>query len=121
MEVRATARYLRIAPRKVRLVMDTVRGRPAGEALGALKFMPQRAARVVEKGLKSAVANAEDRNLGDVDALVISRAWVDQGPTLKRIRPAPQGRANRILKHTSHVTVVVSADEPAKPAGGSVR
>jgi large subunit ribosomal protein L22 len=108
MEVRATAKYQRIAPRKVRLVMDTVRGIPAGEALGRLKFMPQRAARVVEKVVKSAVANAEDRNVGDVDDLVIRSAWVDQGPTLKRIRPRAQGRANRILKHTSHVTVVVS-------------
>jgi len=109
MEVRATARYQRIAPRKVRLVMDTVRGCPAGEALSRLKFMPHHAARVVEKVLKSAVANAEDRNVGDVDALTISKAWVDVGPTLKRIRPAPQGRAHRILKHSSHVTVVVSA------------
>jgi len=106
-EAIAIAKFLRIAPRKVRQVMDTVRGRPVGEAMSLLKFMPQRGARVLEKVLKSAVANAEDRGVGDVDRLVVARAWVDQGPSLKRIRSAPQGRAHRILKHTSHVTVVV--------------
>jgi large subunit ribosomal protein L22 len=107
-EAIAIAKYQRIAPRKVRIVMDTVRGCAVGEAIGRLKFMPQRGARVLEKVLKSAVANAEDRGVGDVDQLVIARAWVDQGPSLKRIRPRPQGRANRILKHSSHVTVVVA-------------
>jgi large subunit ribosomal protein L22 len=98
-EAIAIAKFQRIAPRKVRQVMDTVRGRPVGEAMSRLKFMPQRGARVLEKVLKSAVANAE---------LVVARAWVDQGPSLKRIRSAPQGRAHRIIKHSSHVSVVVA-------------
>lgn len=108
MEARATAKFVRVGPRKVRLVLDTVRGLPAGEALNHLKFMPQGAARLVEKVLKSAVANAEDRELGDVDDLIVSRCWADGGPVLKRIRPRAQGRANRILKPTSHITMVVS-------------
>jgi large subunit ribosomal protein L22 len=107
-EAIAIAKFQRIAPRKVRQVMDTVRGRPVGEAMSRLKFMPQRGARVLEKVLKSAVANAEDRGVGDVDELVVARAWVDQGPSLKRIRSAPQGRAHRIIKHSSHVSVVVA-------------
>jgi large subunit ribosomal protein L22 len=112
-EVRATAKYLRISPTKVRLVLDIIRGDRAGEALNRLKFMPQAAARVVEKVLKSAVANAEDREVGDVDQLVISSCWADQGPTLKRFRPRAQGRAGRILKRTSHITVVVAPDGQA--------
>ncbi len=114
MEVKATAKYQRIGPRKARLVIDAIRGVAAGEALNRLKFMPQKAARMVEKVLKSAVANAEDRQVGDVDELVISSAWSDQGPSLKRIRPRAQGRANRILKPSSHITIVVS------PRGTSV-
>lgn len=114
MEVRATAKHIRVGARKVRLVLDTVRGCPAGEALNRLKFMPQGAARIVEKVLKSAVANAEDRELGDVDDLVISRCWADGGPTLKRMRPRAQGRSNRILKPTSHITMVVSTGDSVK-------
>ncbi|MFQ5509695.1 MAG: 50S ribosomal protein L22 [Leptospirillia bacterium] len=108
MEVQATAKYQRIGARKVRMVVDVIRGAGAEDALSRLKFMPQKAARMVEKVLKSAVANAEDREVGDVDELVVTRAWVDQGPTLKRIRARAQGRANRILKPTSHITIVVS-------------
>jgi len=110
----ATARYQKIAPSKARLVMDTVRGRPVGEALSRLKFMPNRAARVVEKVLGSAVANAADRGVGDVDRLVVAAGWVDQGPTQKRVEQRAQGRANRILKRTAHVTVVVAPDAKAR-------
>ncbi len=108
MQARATSKYLRLGPRKARLVADSIRGAAVGDALNSLKFMPQAAARVVEKVVKSAVANAEDLEIGDVDELVVSGIWVDQGPTLKRIRPGAQGRANRILKRSSHITVVVS-------------
>ncbi|MDH4230164.1 MAG: 50S ribosomal protein L22 [Nitrospirota bacterium] len=107
MQVRAIAKYQRISPRKIRLVLDTIRGARAGQALNQLKFMPHTAARYVEKVVKSAVANAEDRQVGDVDDLVIAAAWADGGPTLKRIRPMPQGKAGRIIKRTSHITVVV--------------
>lgn len=120
MEAQATAKFQRIGPRKVRLVLDTIRGCAAGDALNRLKFMPHHAARVVEKVLKSAVANAEDRQIGDVDDLKVSRAWADQGPTLKRIRARAQGRANRILKPTSHITVVVSASGTGETVTGGV-
>src|SRR3972149_9352517 len=102
-EAKAILRYTRMATRKVRLVVDLVRGKQVGEAMTILKFTPRRAARVVEKVLKSAVANAEQREIGDVDELWVSRAYVDQGPTLKRIQPAPRGRAHRIKHRTSHV------------------
>ena len=118
MEARATSKFLRLGPNKARLVVDTIRGRRVGDAFNMLKFMPQAAARVVEKVLKSAVANAEDRQVGDVDELIISKVWVDQGPTLKRFRPRAQGRANRILKRTSHVTVVVAPEGDSVNKGG---
>jgi len=108
MEARATTKFLRVGPRKARLVINVIRGAAVGDAMNQLKFMPNAAARLVEKVLKSAVANAEDREIGDVDDLIVSRVWVDQGPTLKRFRPRAQGRANRILKRSSHITVVVA-------------
>ncbi len=111
MEVSATAKYIHVGPRKARLVLDTIRGVAVGVAMNQLKFMPNAAARLVEKVLRSAVANAEDRQVGDVDDLVVSRAWVHQGPTLKRFRPRAQGRANRILKRSSHITVVVAPSD----------
>lgn len=114
-EARAILRHVRVAPRKVRLVMDLVRGKRVGEAMTLLKFTPRHAAKLVEKVLKSAVANAEQREIGDVDTLWISKACVDQGPTLKRIQPAPQGRAHPIKKRTSHITLVLSA----RPTGAA--
>ena len=117
-EAKAILRYVRVAPRKVRAVVDLVRGKQVGAAMALLKFTPRRAARVVEKLLKSAVANAEQREVGDVDELWVARAYVDQGPTLKRIQPAPMGRAHPIKKRTSHVTLVVSARHTAKPRRG---
>mgnify|MGYP000897394980 FL=1 len=107
-EVKATAKYIRIAPRKVRIVMNLVRGKSVADALAILKFTPKIGADAVEKGLRSAIANAENNFDMDVDRLFISSAFVDQGPTLKRIHPRSRGQAFKILKHTSHITVAVN-------------
>ena len=107
-EVKATAKYIRIAPRKVRIVMNLVRGKSVADALAILKFTPKVGAAAVEKVLRSAVANAENNFDMDVDRLFISSAFVDQGPTLKRIHPRSRGQAFKILKHTSHITVAVN-------------
>ncbi|MBX6394800.1 MAG: 50S ribosomal protein L22 [Alicyclobacillaceae bacterium] len=108
MEARAVARYIRIAPRKVRLVVDLIRGKSVGEALSILRHTPKAASPVVEKVLRSAVANAEHNYNMDTSRLYISKIFVDEGPTLKRFRPRAQGRAYPIHKRTSHITVVVS-------------
>lgn len=100
----ATLRYLRGAPQKVRLVVDQLRGKAVTEALSILRFSPRVVARDLTKVLRSAVANAEQHEVGDLEELVVARAWVDGGPTLKRIRPAPMGRAYRFVHRTSHVT-----------------
>jgi len=110
-EVKATAKYIRIAPRKVRIVMNLVRGKSVADALAILKFTPKVGADAVEKVLRSAVANAENNFDMDVDRLFISSAFVDQGPTLKRIHPRSRGQAFKILKHTSHITVAVNEKE----------
>ncbi len=107
MESKAVAKYIRIAPRKVRVVMDLVRGKNVAEAFAILKFTPKAGADVVEKVLRSAVANAENNFDMDVDKLYIKTAFVDQGPTMKRIHPRSRGQAFKILKRTSHVTIVV--------------
>ena len=107
-EVKATAKYIRIAPRKVRIVMNLVRGKSVADALAILKFTPKVGADAVEKVLRSAVANAENNFDMDVDRLFISSAFVDQGPTLKRTHPRSRGQAFKILKHTSHITVAVN-------------
>ena len=107
-EVKATAKYIRIAPRKVRIVMNLVRGKSVADALAILKFTPKVGADAVEKVLRSAVANAENNFDMDVDRLFTSSAFVDQGPTLKRIHPRSRGQAFKILKHTSHITVAVN-------------
>ncbi|MGL5270704.1 MAG: 50S ribosomal protein L22 [Selenomonadaceae bacterium] len=107
MESKAVAKYVRVAPRKVRVVMDLIRGKSIGEALAILKFTPKVGADVIEKVLKSAVANAEHNFDMNVDKLYVASAFVDQGPTLKRIHPRSRGQAFKILKRTSHVTVVV--------------
>ncbi|MCW2898202.1 MAG: ribosomal protein [Streptosporangiaceae bacterium] len=109
MEARAQARYIRVTPRKARRVVDLIRGMSAAEAQAVLRFAPQAASEPVGKVLASAIANAEHNNKLDADTLVISRAWVDEGPTLKRFRPRAQGRAYRINKRTSHITVIVEA------------
>ena len=110
-EVKATTKYIRIAPRKVRIVMNLVRGKSVADALAILKFTPKVGADAVEKVLRSAVANAENNFDMDVDRLFISSAFVDQGPTLKRIHPRSRGQAFKILKHTSHITVAVNEKE----------
>ncbi|MCF8566004.1 50S ribosomal protein L22 [Alicyclobacillus tolerans] len=107
-ETRARAKYIRIAPRKVRLVVDLIRGKRIGEALAILKFTPKAGSPVVEKVVRSAVANAENNHNMDVDRLYIKEVYVDPGPTLKRFHPRAQGRAYSIMKRTSHITVVVA-------------
>ncbi len=108
MEARAVARHIRIAPRKVRMVVDLIRGKSVGEAIAILKNTPKAGSPVVEKVLRSAMANAEHNYSMDVERLVVSKIFVDQGTTLKRFHPRSQGRAFSILKHSSHVTVVVA-------------
>jgi large subunit ribosomal protein L22 len=105
---RAVARHVRISPMKARRVVNLVRGLPAKEALTVLQFAPQAASEQVFKVLASAIANAENNERLDPDALLVSEAFVDEGPTMKRFRPRAQGRAARINKRTSHITVEVS-------------
>lgn len=107
MEAKSVAKYIRVAPRKIRIVMDLIRGKQIGEAFAILKFTPKVGADVIEKVLKSAVANAEHNFDMNVDNLYVAAAYVDQGPTLKRIHPRSRGQAFKILKRSSHVTVVV--------------
>lgn len=107
MEARAQARFVRVTPMKARRVVDLIRGLPAAEARAVLRFAPQAASEPVGKVLASAIANAEHNEALDTDALWVSEAFVDEGPTLRRFRPRAQGRAYRIRKRTSHITVVV--------------
>ena len=124
---RAQARYVRVTPMKARRVVDLVRGMPAEEALAVLRFAPQAASEPVYKVLASAVANARftaerDSRRFDVEDLVVREAYVDEGPTLKRFRPRAQGRAYRVRKRTSHITVVVAPrpeDQAASKSGTS--
>lgn len=107
MEVKAVLRHVRTSSQKVRAIVDAVKGQPVESGLNTLKFMPQKAARIVAKLIRSAVANA-DENLGiDVDSLVIKNIIADQGPTLKRFRARARGRGTQILKRTSHITVIL--------------
>jgi len=108
MEVRAAAKYVRISPQKVRKLIDAVKGKPVEDGLNLLKFMPQKAASIVEKTIRSAVANADQVPDMDVDSLLIQNITADQGPTLKRFRARARGRGTRILKRTSHITVILS-------------
>jgi large subunit ribosomal protein L22 len=112
----AVARFVRVTPMKARRVVDMVRGAPVDEALATLKFAPQAASDVVYKVLESAVANASTTEDLDRSSLIVSKARVDEGPTLKRFRPRAQGRASRILKRTSHITLVVQPAENGRPA-----
>lgn len=108
MQAKAVAKSVRIAPRKAALVVDLIRGKAVGEAIGILKNTQRGASPVVEKVLNSAVANAEHNYDMDVENLVIHEAFVDEGATLKRFRPRAQGRASAINKRTSHITVIVT-------------
>ena len=128
MEAKAQARYVRVTPQKARRVVDVIRGKQAQEAVAILKFAPQAAAEPVRKVVESAVANARvkadrDSVAFDERSLVVAEAYVDEGPSLKRFRPRAQGRAGRILKRTSHITVVLAARETsaAVPAASSTK
>jgi large subunit ribosomal protein L22 len=111
MEVRAVGRYIRVQPRKVRIIADEVRGKNAAQAAQILRFHPSKSARFLRKILISAMANAQENANADISTLKIVRIQVDEGPRLKRIQARAQGRANRIIKKTSHITVVVEEAE----------
>ncbi len=111
MEAKAQAKMVRISSRKVKLVIDLIRGKKIGEALAILKLTPKAASPVVEKVLLSAIANAEHNYDMDVENLFVKEIYVGEGPTLKRFRPRAQGRATQILKRTSHITAVVAEKE----------
>ncbi len=110
MEVKAVSKYVRISPRKVHIMIGAVKGKPVETALEILKFMPQKAAAIVEKIIRSAVSNADQHPDIDVDSLVIRNIVADQGPTLKRFKARARGRGTRILKRTSHITVTLAGE-----------
>ena len=114
-EAKATARYVRTSAQKAGLVLDLIRGRDVTRALATLQFSRKLIAKDLAKVLRSAIANAQqaDGFSGDVDRLYVAKCWADQGPSMKRIRPAPMGRAFRVVKRTAHLTVAV-AERPAK-------
>jgi large subunit ribosomal protein L22 len=108
MEAKAVAKYIRISPQKVRKIVGAIKGEPVEAGLNMLKFMPQKSAGIVEKVLRSAIANADQNQDVDIDSLVVRNIIVDQGPMLKRFRARARGRGTRILKRTSHITVIVA-------------
>ena len=110
MEAKAITKYVRISPFKVRKLTGVVKGKPVETALNTLKFMPQKAAGIVFKTIRSAVSNAEQNMNLDVDDLVVQNLIVDQGPSLKRFRARARGRGSRILKRTSHITVILAEE-----------
>lgn len=107
-EVKAVHRFARTSAQKARLVADQVRSMPANKALDLLKFSPRKAAQLIRKVLESAIANAEHNYGMDTDKLVVSRIMVDEGPSLKRVMPRAKGRADRIVKRTSHISIYVA-------------
>jgi len=110
MEVRAVSKYVRISPQKVRKVVGDIKGKPVESGLQKLKFMPQKAANILEKIIRSAVANADQNADIDIDLLVIRNITADQGPTLKRWKARARGRWTRVLKRTSHITVILAEE-----------
>lgn len=113
MESKAVLKYVRVSAQKARLVADLVRGDDVSEAIEKLTFTPKKTAPMLKKLVESALANAEEQAQRDgvdldIDELFVSKVWVDQGPTLRRFRPRAQGRATRVLKKTSHITVVLA-------------
>jgi large subunit ribosomal protein L22 len=111
MEARATSKYIRGSAQKIRLVVDLIRGKSVSEALTILRFTKKRASKDVEKVLKSAIANAEQKaEAAEVDDFYVSKAYVNEGPRMKRVRPAPMGRAYRIQRRLSHISIHVSDD-----------
>jgi large subunit ribosomal protein L22 len=111
LEARAQARYVRIAPRKVRVVLDLIRGKNVDEALNILRFTPRASSKVIEKLVMSAAANAENNHDMNRDALYITECYADQGPIIKRYRPRAMGRASSIQKKTSHITIKLKEKE----------
>ena len=107
MEVRAVGKYLRVSSQKARLVADMVRGKNVDDALILLRFTPKKSGRLITKVLRSAMANAENTNAGDLEKLYVKTIKVDQGPRLKRFRPRAMGRATPIIKPSSHITVIL--------------
>ncbi|QKT08206.1 50S ribosomal protein L22 [Gordonia sp. X0973] len=120
-QARATARFVRTTPMKARRVLALVRGKKVDEALDILRFAPQAASEPVYKVLASAIANAENNLDLDRRTLVVAEAFADEGPTMKRFQPRAQGRAFRIRKRTSHITVIVESVSDAPAAGGRTR
>jgi large subunit ribosomal protein L22 len=114
MEAKATVRYVRITPSKARRAVDLIRGRQVEDARRILRFSPLGAAKTIEKALNSAVANAEQQPGVVPENLVVERAWVDEGPTLKRWRPRAYGRATKVFKRTSHISLVVRSLEESE-------
>jgi len=108
MDASAKLKFIRLSPQKARLVADQIRGLPVERAIDTLAFSKQRAAAILKKLLESAIANAEHNEGADIDELRVSEVCVDQGPTYKRLRPRARGRANRIVKRTSHIVLTVS-------------
>lgn len=108
MQTQAVLKFVRLSPNKARLMADLVRGKKVDEALNILKFSTQKTAKVIRKVLESAIANAENNNGADVDELKVKEIFVDEGPVMKRIMPRAKGRADRIVKPTSHITIRVS-------------
>ena len=113
MEAKAIAKYVRMSPRKARLVANLIKGKDIQEAEAILRYTPNKAAKVIQKVLLSATANAENNLELDRENLVVKAAIIDQGPSIKRIKPRAQGRADRMVHRTSHVTVVVAEREEA--------
>ena len=111
MEARAIAKYVDVSPRKTRLIVDAVRGRPVKQALALLEYMPNKGAGPVRKVIQSAAANAENNHAMDVDTLFISAIFVNEGPTQRRFRPRAHGRVSPLLKRSSHITAVVAEKE----------
>ncbi len=124
-QAHATAKYIRTSPQKAKLVLDLIRGRNVNDALATLQFARKSIARDIEKVLRSAIANAQNKDgfSGDVDRLFVASCFAGSGPSLKRVRPAPMGRAFRVVKRTAHLTVAVSErpekKKAAAPAGGA--
>ena len=110
LEAKATLRYARISSRKVKIVADLIRGKKVDEALAIIKFTPKASSEILEKLLKSAIANAENNHGMNRGNLIVSEIYANQGPTLKRIRPAAKGSAVRIRKRTSHITIVLKEE-----------
>lgn len=110
MEVKAKLKYVRISPQKVRKLIGTIKGKSVETGLDKLKFMPQKSAGILEKIIRSAVANADQKPDINIDSLIIRNVIADPGPSLKRFKARARGRGNRILKRTSHITVILADD-----------